>query len=318
MTIAEIIKNQQFFKKVEDKYKAGKFLNSVMFFCNDSLTNEVVLVMTALMLNYPAYQLFDENSVEYKRVINNANIDIRVYPKNKEKLLVSDSEEIVNEVFIKPIGLEKKVFIIENFDESTEQAQNKLLKVLEEPPKNVYFLLGVKSAEKVLPTIKSRCDKFYVERLTNEELSKFVKNQLAVILSGGYICQAQKLANMDNLDEIVDFAIKLVTNLKNSAEVLQYSKGVVDRKDHLKFILSIYLLALEDMLKLKAEQEELCRLTPYSDVLKNVEPEFSTRAICEITSLIAESLKKVQFNANLPVAVDNLLLKILEVKYLCK
>ena len=73
------------------------------------------------------------------------DIDIKVYPKNNEKLLVADSNEIVAESFIKAVNLPYKVFIINNVDASTEEAQNKLLKILEEPPENVYFLLGATS-----------------------------------------------------------------------------------------------------------------------------------------------------------------------------
>ena len=137
MEIAEIIKNQNFFKKLEEKTLS----NSLLFYCEDDKTSEVTLILTALMLNYKTYALMNENSAEYKRVLNGADLDIKIYPKNKEKLLVSDSNEIVDEVFIKPTNKENKVFIIENIDLSTTEAQNKLLKVLEEPPKNVYFLL---------------------------------------------------------------------------------------------------------------------------------------------------------------------------------
>ena len=318
MSLAEIIKNQNFYKKLEEKKEKGTFSNSVMFFCEDEITSRAVLILTALMLEYKTYQLFDENSSEYLRVLKNADLDIKMYPQNKEKLLVSDSNEIVDETFVKPVNLENKIFIIESIDESTEQAQNKLLKVLEEPPKNVYFLITCKAGDKVLPTIKSRCDKIYVEKVEDEDLNKLCQNPLAVALSVGYAGRALELSRKKNLTELVDFAISLVSEMKNSAQVLRFSKQFSEFESDLEFVLKVYSICLEDMIKIKSEKEEICVLKQYLPILKAVENEFSVQAICEINNLIMHFIEKLHFNANLLVSVDNLLLKILEVKYLCK
>ena len=314
MEIAEIIKNQNFFKKLEEKTLS----NSLLFYCEDDKTNEVTLILTALMLNYKTYALMNENSAEFKRVLNGADLDIKIYPKNKEKLLVSDSNEIVDEVFIKPTNKENKVFIIENIDLSTTEAQNKLLKVLEEPPKNVYFLISAKQADRVLPTIKSRCDKITIEKLPLSEIEKVCKNPLACMLCEGYVGRAEELSKNSNLNEIVDFAVSLVCDLKNSAQVLRFSKHFQELKGDIDLILKIYSFCLEDMLKIKTEIKDYCLMKMFLPKIESVEGEFSVQAICEILNLITFFRKKLEFNANLSVAIDNLLLKILEVKYICK
>lgn len=314
MEIAEIIKNQNFFKKLEEKTLS----NSLLFYCEDDKTSEVTLILTALMLNYKTYALMNENSAEYKRVLNGADLDIKIYPKNKEKLLVSDSNEIVDEVFIKPTNKENKVFIIENIDLSTTEAQNKLLKVLEEPPKNVYFLISAKQADRVLPTIKSRCDKITIEKLPLSEIEKVCKNPLACMLCEGYVGKADELSKNSNLNEIVDFAVSLVCDLKNSAQVLRFSKHFQELKGDIDLILKIYSFCLEDMLKIKTEIKDYCLMKMFLPKIESVEGEFSVQAICEILNLITFFRKKLEFNANLSVAIDNLLLKILEVKYICK
>lgn len=314
MEIAEIIKNQNFFKKLEEK----PLSNSLLFYCEDDKTSEVTLILTALMLNYKTYALMNENSAEYKRVLNGADLDIKIYPKNKEKLLVSDSNEIVDEVFIKPTNKENKVFLIENIDLSTTEAQNKLLKVLEEPPKNVYFLISAKQADRVLPTIKSRCDKITIEKLPLSDIEKVCKNPLACMLCEGYVGKAEELSKNSNLNEIVDFAVSLVCDLKNSSQVLRFSKRFQEFKGDIDLILKIYSFCLEDMLKIKTEIKDYCLMKMFLPKIESVESEFSVQAICEILNLITFFRKKLEFNANLPVAIDNLLLKILEVKYICK
>ena len=66
-------------------------------------------------------------------------------------------EQIINEVKIKPYSYKRKIFIIDKADTMTSQAQNALLKTLEEPPKYVLIILIAENTENFLPTVLSRC-----------------------------------------------------------------------------------------------------------------------------------------------------------------
>lgn len=318
ITLTEIIKNQDFFQKLSEKKKKNAIPNALLFFCGDELTSSKVLILAALLLQYPTFDMFNEHSAEFVRIEKGVDLDVKIYPKNNEKLLVEDSNDIVSEVFVKPVNKSSKIFIINNFDVSTEAAQNKLLKVLEEPPKNVYFLLSAKSEERVLPTIRSRCDKIKINPFTDGEIEKLSLDSLANILGNGYAGKTFKLARNENLKNLANFAVSLFVELKNSKQVLKFSKRFLEEKNDLDLILEIISVCIEDMMKLKCESESLCRLKPYKIQLKDAEPEFSIEALCEISNLISTLREKLEFNANLTVAVDNFLLKILEVKYLCK
>jgi len=318
MGFVEILKKQSFFENILKKKENNSLSNSIMFFCEDNLTSQNVLIMTALLLEYPTFDLFDEKSAEFLKIEEKIDLDVKCYPKNGEKLLVADANEIVSEAYVKPVNLPFKVFLINNFDVSTEEAQNKLLKILEEPPKNVYFILSVKNEEKVLPTIKSRCDKVKIAPLSDEEISQVCKDKLACVLGGGYIGKTLALEKNRDLSSIANFAVSLFTELKNSKQVLAFSKRMLEEKNNLNLILEVLSLCIEDIIKLKCESEALCKLKSFQEELKDVEPEFSVEALCEITSLISRFREKLEFNANLTVAVDNFLLKMLEVKFLCK
>ena len=318
MDLTEIIKNQDFFKNLINEKQKNTMSSALLFFCDDEVTASKVLVLTALLLEYPTFEMFNEQSAEFVKIEKNVDLDVKVYPKNNEKLLVSDSNEIVAEAYVKPVNLPNKIFIIKNFDVSTEEAQNKLLKILEEPPKNVYFLLHAKSEDRVLPTIKSRCDKIKINPLDEKTIENFSQNTLANILGGGYVGRTIALSKNEDLKKIVEFAVSLFTELKTSKQVIKFSKTFLELKDNLNLILEVMSFCIEDIIKIKCESENLCKLKPYKDDLKDVEPEFSVEALCEISKLISSLREKVEFNANLTVAVDNFLLKILEVKYLCK
>ena len=75
----------------------------------------------------------------------------------KKNISVSQIRTLRNDAFIKPHQAEKRIFIIDNADTLNEQAQNALLKVLEEPPKTVMFILIAENKSSLLDTIISRC-----------------------------------------------------------------------------------------------------------------------------------------------------------------
>lgn len=318
MSVASTIKKQDFFMELCKKCENGTLSAANLFFCEDEVTSRIALILAALKLEYPnTFELMDERGGDFARISSGVDLDVKIFPKG-DKLLVDDSASIVAEASVKPVNLPYKIFIINNVDVSMEAAQNKLLKIIEEPPKNVRFLISAKNEQRVLPTIKSRCDKVKIPPLCMEEISKFCTQKLAAILGGGYIGRTQELENLETLSDIASFGVKIACEMKNSKQVLTFSKQFLQFADNFKLVLQVLEIALEDILKIKCESENLCKLTPYIGQLKEVEPEYSVVAICEICKLISHFVEKVEFNANFPLAVDNFLLNLLEVKYLCK
>ena len=94
------------------------------------------------------------------RLVDNKNHPDIIYvgPEEKKKnISVAQIRTIKNDAFIKPHMLGRKIFIINKADTLNEQAQNALLKTLEEPPENVLFILITESVSSFLDTIISRC-----------------------------------------------------------------------------------------------------------------------------------------------------------------
>lgn len=90
--------------------------------------------------------------------IGNHTDIITVCPEDgKKNISVAQIRDVRAEAFIKPRLQEKKIFIIDPAHRMNEQAQNALLKVLEEPPKNVIFILITTSRTLLLETVISRC-----------------------------------------------------------------------------------------------------------------------------------------------------------------
>ena len=76
---------------------------------------------------------------------------------------VDTVRQIRSDAYIKPNEAPLRVFLLEGAEAMSEQAQNALLKVFEEPPERVMFILTVTSAVKLLPTVRSRAQIFTLE-----------------------------------------------------------------------------------------------------------------------------------------------------------
>ncbi len=102
---------------------------------------------------------------------------ITISPEKKKKSIgVDQIRELKGEAYIKPNLSSSKIFIIDPADSMNEQAQNALLKVLEEPPENVYFILIAENKAYFLDTIISRCVVLTLNSPTTEECVDYISS----------------------------------------------------------------------------------------------------------------------------------------------
>lgn len=102
-------------------------------------------------------------------------------PKGRKPIISKhESEQIVKKLSLKSFEGKEKVSVIWMADEMNTVCANKLLKIIEEPPKDTVFFLIMESQENVLPTILSRTQLVKVRRLEDEELVKKLETQSGV------------------------------------------------------------------------------------------------------------------------------------------
>jgi len=123
---------------------------------------------------------------------------------------VEDAQNILEKVMYAPVNSRYKIYIIDEVHMLSTTAFNALLKTLEEPPKNVIFILATTEVHKVLDTIKSRCQRFDFKRITTEDIVKHLR----------YISDNEKI-------NITDDA--LYTIAKNSAGGMRDSIALLDQ-----------------------------------------------------------------------------------------
>lgn len=123
---------------------------------------------------------------------------------------VEDAQNILEKVMYAPVNSRYKIYIIDEVHMLSTTAFNALLKTLEEPPKNVIFILATTEVHKVLDTIKSRCQRFDFKRITTDDIVKHLR----------YISDKEKI-------NITDDA--LFTIAKNSAGGMRDSIALLDQ-----------------------------------------------------------------------------------------
>ena len=98
-----------------------------------------------------------------KKIDNNSYRDLIIYDGWKQSIKKEDVAFIQNQFLYAPFEKNgKKIYVLKNVDNSATEAMNSLLKFIEEPPKDTYAILTTRNISKIIPTIKSRCQIFYL------------------------------------------------------------------------------------------------------------------------------------------------------------
>ena len=122
---------------------------------------------------------------------------------------VESIRELRNDVLYQPAdGKSLKVYIIDEFHMVTTAGQNAFLKVLEEPPAHVIFILATTDPQKILPTIMSRVQRFELKRISEEDII----NRLV------YIADREKIQYENDALEYIARSTEVCETLLSSAE----------------------------------------------------------------------------------------------------
>ncbi len=109
----------------------------------------------------------DENHSDY----------YEINKENTETIKIDEIRSLQEKIYEKPITSAKKVYVINNAENMTKEAQNCLLKTLEEPPQFACIILVTNNENSLLTTIKSRCAKVLFTEETKEELTEEEKQR---------------------------------------------------------------------------------------------------------------------------------------------
>ena len=238
-------------------------------------------------------------------------VDIINYSSEKSSFGVDDVRDIIEEVYKKPFEKDKKVIIIHEGNKLTIQAQNALLKTIEEPPKGVYIIILCESLELILDTIKSRCEIYKLKPLTKSELYEYIKikkfnydeNEIksAIAFSEGVPGRMDRYFNDDKLRELRNNIVILIKNLnKNDLEaILQQEESFSNLKNDKEEVLNIFGLFIRDILINKEiENEEFIINSDKLEDIKELTKEMSFKKLNNMIKTIEEARRNIKSNVS--------------------
>lgn len=252
-------------------------------------------------------------------------VDIINYKINKSSFGVDDVRNIIEEVSKKPFEGEKKVIIIHEGNRLTIQAQNALLKTIEEPPIGVYIIILCESLELILDTIKSRCEIYKLTPLTKDELYEYIRvkgfnfndNEIesAIAFSEGIPGRIDRYFNDNDLKELRSKIIQLIKKLsKNDLQiVLEEEESLITLKDNKEEVLNILSGFIRDILIYKeVENNSFIINGDKIQEINELTKEISFKKLNNMIKTIEEARKNIKSNVNWGMTLRVMLMGFME------
>lgn len=231
---------------------------------------------------------------------------------------------INNTVDIRPYYENKKIYIVSEAELMTVQAQNALLKTLEEPPEYVVILLLTSSIEAFLPTILSRCVVINFKPVKDSLVKKFLmeevkvpdyKADICVAFARGNIGKARLLAMSEEFDKVKEEALMVLKNIgtMDTTELVAAIKRISEYRLDINDYLDIFSIWYRDMLVFKATYDAngLVFREEFK-YIKNAADKTTYEGIENILEALEKCKQRVRANVNLELSMELLMMTLKE------
>ena len=248
--------------------------------------------------------------------------DIIRLTREKEKLIsVNDiRQQVIADMAVKPYYGGYKVYIIEDAQLMNENAQNALLKTIEEPPEYGIVFLITDNADSLLETIRSRCIRLDMDRLPEDVIISELTGEFGTdaetagsyaAFSGGNLGTAIQLARGGEESEFIKSVTDLLKELSgmNAADI--YDAAVQLGKENTAYALKIMQMWFRDMLVYKSSGQTGGSYFPLEKTYMDGQcRRMSYEAFDNIFREIDKAGKRLEANVKAEAAVECLLLSI--------
>lgn len=318
ITFEKSLRASKAFSLVESDLKVGLGHAYMVISPDDEIVDEFFMLTAASVYCHSHNACLD--CAECKKVLHNNHPDIyHLYPV-KDKIKVEDIEQLLDTVSVKPLS-ERKLYFIHRADLMNVQAQNKLLKTLEEPPSDVTIFLGVANESGMLDTIKSRARDIYMDLFDEDAVYDAMlllgldkeMSAIAAACSEGQLGKARKIAMSPKYADLYKSALYVLNNLSRSSDVVRVD-GLIATEEDISGFLDVLSIILRDMLVAKQNKEMMLSKHVCEDII-NLSGRYSTRALAEILQKVNAVRKKLSLNVSAIATIDDLLFSILEVRH---
>jgi DNA polymerase-3 subunit delta' len=317
----ELLRGTPAFLRVKKDAEAGRTGHAYLIVSKDT---EASAMLAALCMAYAE----DIGERRLDRFFKNGFADICAVPAEGAEVKARDVAALTETAYLTPYELKHKFYVISHAETMNEAAQNKLLKLLEEPPKSVVLLLKCANPYRLLPTVLSRCCRVDIPLFSADRVYEAIRDPadepgerayLAAALSNGSIQAARAMLADPGVLELFDTVMDGLLRLKTSRDVLSVSNALFKTKAEPEQMTGLIDLILGDCLLYNEQEKVLMRFkTRHKEIGSLVAGGFTARAVLEIRPALIRAAQRLRFYGNALSVIEELLFTIVEVKAKCQ
>ena len=322
-----IIGHKDIVKHLQNAIKTEKISHSYIFTGRPGSGKKLIATTYAMTLQCEAGGTEPcQKCDSCKKALGKNHPDIIMVNHEKPGTISIDEirEQVIHDVAVKPYCSPHKIYIIPDAEMMTVQAQNALLKTIEEPPEYAVIMLLTENAETLLPTIRSRCVMMKLRNIKDQLVKKYLMEQLevpdykadvCVAFAQGNMGKAIMLANSEYFNEIKEEVVHLLRNIDEMTvpDLMEAVKRCMIYKMEISDYLDMIAIWYRDVLIYKATRS-VDRVV-FSDQMKYIR-ERAKKSSYEGIENILDSLEKakarMKANVNFELTMELLLLTIKE------
>ena len=250
--------------------------------------------------------------ISCRKAFADSHPDIIYVTHEKPDLITVDEirEQVVETVDIRPYEGKYKVYIIDDAQKMNNQAQNALLKVIEEPPEYVVIILLATNSRMLLATIESRCIVIDIKAVPTDLLKDYLirynhlsENEANIIAAyaNGNIGKAKRAVLSEEFMENVKRNLRLLAGFDSMsvAQCVAAALSIAKDKANISGCLDIFTLWFKDVLTFKATRDvDLLTFRGYFKEISDRANKISYEEIDDILKAIAVARTRVDANVN--------------------
>ena len=207
---------------------------------------------------------------------------------------IEQIREMQRKVIEAPIISKKKIYIIDDADTMTKEAQNCLLKTLEEPPEYACIILIASNENNILTTIKSRCTIIKFEKISDEDIKKYLKEKYEINDIN------------DNLLQAFQGSVGKAETLKDKQDLYDSIFNIIDKIEKLNLIEVLNLAEI-----IYQSQDDKFEILEYMNVILFNKGKENIKYL-NCINIVEDTKKRLKANSNYNMCIDNMLFSIWE------
>lgn len=292
-------------------------VHAYLFTGEDSLALQAIVDLACTRVYCP---LACGQCVECRKVLDRNKMDVRFVNQWDEVLKVKAVGDLIDDALLSAFEGGKKVYVIHSFDRQSERVQNMLLKTLEEPNKDVLFLLTATSTAGILATVQSRVKPLAVAPFPLSVLTAMLQEmgvadaETLARCGGGNFTRSWQLSTDESYFFTIDEVFSMLLSLDTLGQVCEYIYQPIFAKENIAKTVGIMQILFCDLLYWQTGLTESITYRNKTTDYSHLVDKYSVDGLAKIGELIEEARSKINSNCTAANIADSLLGAVLEVK----